>query len=120
MDRQYAGCQIHMPSGKQAHNKLRKQEDLRDTCKASYTFLLPRGLASNCDTELEVTQASQVQPQESSEPEAEIRIFPGAGMADPQPWDGIPPPVLLSLHSLVRLQLIRIRHFSLVVPHFMK
>ena len=83
MDRQYAGCQIHMPSGKQAHNKLRKQEDLRDTCKASYTFLLPRGLASNCDTELEVTQASQVQPQESSEPEAEIRIFPGAGMALP-------------------------------------
>ena len=52
-----------------------------DTCKSSYTFLLPRGMASNCDTELEVTPASQVQPQVSSEQEAEIRVFPGAGMA---------------------------------------
>ena len=48
--------------------KLRKQEDLREN----------RGWWKSGTL---VTQASQIQPQESSEQEAEIRIFPGAGMA---------------------------------------
>lgn len=98
-------------SGKQSTLKPRKQEDLREnrgwwksgTLVSLHThFCCPEGMASNW-AQAGVAQASQVQPQESSEQEAEIGAFPGAGMALQvilSPWRH-PSMALLSLHSVV-------------------